>query len=67
MTRDQEAILALTADNERLREALALAGDYVEANQGGWCREGAGSNTVLRHIREALAGAAVQPSGVNHE
>ena len=55
MTRDQEAILALTADNERLRELLREARDDY----------GLGMDLGDR-IDAALAGAAVQPSACNH-
>jgi DNA-directed RNA polymerase subunit N (RpoN/RPB10) len=44
-----------------MRGLLRLAEDYVEANQGGWCRDGVGSGIVLKQIRAALAGAAGRP------
>ena len=44
------------ADNAALRSALSLARDYVDANGGGWCRDGVGDRLVLKHIDAALKG-----------
>lgn len=37
------------------RNLLVLARDYIEANQGGWCRDGVGSTIILKHIDAHLA------------
>lgn len=44
-------------ERDRLRTALELAKAYVYANQGGWCRDGIGSDAVLGIVNSALAGA----------
>ena len=58
---DNEAADALDAKDKEierlralLREALWLARDYVDANGGGWCRDGVGDRLVLKHIDAAL-------------
>ena len=37
------------------RYSLVLARDYIEANQGGWCRDGVGSGIILKRIDAFLA------------
>jgi len=44
------------AEIAALRAALWLARDYVDANGGGWCRDGVGDRLVLKHIDAALKG-----------
>jgi len=39
----------------KMRDLLVLARDYIEANQGGWCRDGVGSGIILKHIDAFLA------------
>ena len=54
---DMDADIAeLRAEVAALREALWLARDYVDANGGGWCRDGVGDRLVLKHIDAALKG-----------
>jgi len=47
-------IIRLQAEVAALRAALSLARDYVDANGGGWCRDGVGDRLVLKHIDAAL-------------
>ena len=62
MSPDKKAILALTADNERLRGLLREA-RHVLLNWKAGNIEGPETNRVLARIDDALAGAAVQPNG----
>jgi hypothetical protein len=49
-----DALEAKDREIAALREALWLARDYVDANGGGWCRDGVGDRLVLKHIDAAL-------------
>ena len=64
MSPDKKAILALTADNERLRGLLREA-RHVLLNWKAGNIEGPETNRVLARIDDALAGAAVQPSAAH--
>lgn len=51
MTRDQEAILALTADNERLRVLLTECGDFIVTGTDEGCKPGACAECDMHRLR----------------